>query len=397
MYITQAYKGLHEWWRYVVGVIIAIIGVTIFSIPHGIGITLKTIQNDALDPSKMSDPAYLMGLFDSNVNLVFILLPFAGGLLFLFAAVKWIHKQSLTSLTTVRPKIDWKRFWVIFLFWGTLSSSLIIIDYYMSPEDYVFNFKLQPFLILAVIAILLVPLQTSFEEYLFRGYLMQGLGVSTVHKYFPYVFILSLIGIFGYIVWLQFYDVAFWQSFLYFGGYSGLVILFLNSKIAFKLTDNHAYKKVHSALRTNFTPLIITSVVFGLLHIANPEVDKLGPIIMVYYIGTGLFLGIMTLMDEGLELSLGFHAANNLFTALLVTADWTVFQTHSVFKDISDPQAAEFMDVFMPVFIIFPIVLLILSKLYKWSDWKGKLFGNVTSPPKEDYLVLDEIQDIGTE
>jgi hypothetical protein len=31
----------------------------------------------------------------------------------------------------------------------------------------------------------------------------------------------------------------------------------------------------------------------------------------VYYIGTGLFLGI-TLMDEGMELALGFHAANNL-------------------------------------------------------------------------------------
>jgi hypothetical protein len=31
----------------------------------------------------------------------------------------------------------------------------------------------------------------------------------------------------------------------------------------------------------------------------------------VYYIGTGLFLGILTLMDE-MELALGFHAANNL-------------------------------------------------------------------------------------
>jgi hypothetical protein len=30
----------------------------------------------------------------------------------------------------------------------------------------------------------------------------------------------------------------------------------------------------------------------------------------VYYIGTGLFLGILTLMDEGMELALGFHANN---------------------------------------------------------------------------------------
>src|SRR5690606_22038475 len=104
------------------------------------------------------------------------------------------------------------------------------------------------------------------------------------------------------------------------------------------------------------------------------EVDKLGPIIMVYYIGTGLFLGIMTLMDEGMELALGFHAANNLFTALLVTADWTAFQTHSILKDLSDPTAAEVSDVVIPVCVLFPFILFILSKMYSWSDWKGKLF-----------------------
>ncbi|OBX24895.1 hypothetical protein LX77_00133 [Gelidibacter algens] len=328
MFIAQAFKGLHDWWRYVVGLIIAIIGVFVFSIPHALGILFKTMQGGTIDQSKMNDPNYIMQLFESNVNLVFILLPFAGGLLFLFGAVKFLHKQSITSLTTSRPKIDWKRVWVIFFFWGILSSSLVLLDYYMSPEDYVFNFKLQPFLILSVIAIILVPLQTSFEEYLFRGYLMQGLGVITRYKWIP---------------------------------------------------------------------LVVTSVVFGMLHIANPEVDKLGPIIMVYYIGTGLFLGIMTLMDEGLELSLGFHAANNLFTALLVTADWTAFQTHSIFKDLSDPQVAEFMDIFMPVFVMFPIILLILSKMYKWTDWKGKLFGKVIEPPKEDYKVLDEVDTIGTE
>lgn len=325
MFIAQAFKGLHEWWRYIVGLIIVVTGVFVFSIPHGVGIMFKTMQDGGLDPSRMNDMAYLMGLFESNVNLLLVLLPFAGGLLFLLAAVKWLHKQSITALTTARPKIDWKRFWLIFFFWGILSSSLILIDYFMSPEDYVFNFKLQPFLILCVIGIIMVPLQTSFEEYLFRGYLMQGIGVMTKHKWIP---------------------------------------------------------------------LILTSVVFGLLHIANPEVDKLGPMIMVYYIGTGLFLGIMTLMDDGLELALGFHAANNLFVALLVTADWTAFQTHSIFKDLSDPEAAGFMDVFMPVFVLFPIMLFLLSKIYKWSDWKGKLLGKVIEPPKEDF-GLEEINEIG--
>lgn len=328
MYIAQAFKGLHDWWRYILGIVISLVGLVLFSVPHALGVFLKSMEGGSLDQSKMDDTAYLMGLFDPNLNLVFILLPFAGGLLFLLLAVKGLHKQTFTSLTTARPKIDWKRFWVIFFGWGILSSGLVLVDYMMSPEDYVFNFNLQPFLILCVIAIILVPIQTSFEEYLFRGYIMQGLGVVTRYK---------------------------------------------------------------------VVPLIFTSVVFGLLHIANPEVDKLGPIIMVYYIGTGLFLGIMTLMDDGLELALGFHAANNLFTALLVTADWTAFQTHSILKDLSDPETAGFTDVLVPVFVMFPIILFILSKMYNWTDWKGKLFGKVIEPPKENYKVLEEIDTIGRE
>ena len=127
--------------------------------------------------------------------------------------------------------------------------------------------------------------------------------------------------------------------------------------------------------KNRWFPLVTTSIVFGLLHFANPEVGKLGPIIMVYYIGTGLLLGIMTLMDEGMELALGFHAANNLISALLVTTDWTAFQTHSILKDISEPSAG--IDILFPVLILFPIVLFILARKYGWSNWKEKLTGKV--------------------
>jgi hypothetical protein len=86
----------------------------------------------------------------------------------------------------------------------------------------------------------------------------------------------------------------------------------------------------------------------------------------------------MTLMDEGMELALGFHAGNNLIAALLVTADWTVFKTNSVLKDISEPSAG--FDVIAPVLILYPIFLLIMALRYKWTDWSGKLFGKVEEP-----------------
>jgi hypothetical protein len=99
---------------------------------------------------------------------------------------------------------------------------------------------------------------------------------------------------------------------------------------------------------------------------------------MVSYIGTGFLLGIMALMDEGLELSIGYHAGNNLITALLVTADWTAFQTESILIYTEEPMVG--FDVFFPVLIIYPIYLLVMAKVYKWKDWKSKLFGKVILP-----------------
>jgi membrane protease YdiL (CAAX protease family) len=319
MYIEQAYKGLHEWWRYALGVVVIFIAWQFIGmIPLGAAVIIKSFGLDT--GNTPSDISEIMELLGSNLFLFLILLSFAFGLLGVLISSKSIHKLSIISLTTARNKIDWKRFWFIFILWGIVSSSFVLVDYYLKPEDYEINFNLQPFLILLVIAVFLIPLQTSFEEYFFRGYLMQGLGVI---------------------------------------------------------------------LKNKWAPLLITSIGFGLMHIANPEVEKLGYVIMVYYIGTGLFLGIITLMDKGLELALGFHAANNLFTALLVSADWTAFQTHSILKDLSDPNEMALVEIFVPVFVVFPILLFILSKKYNWTNWKDNLFGKVVESEELENEILE--------
>ena len=308
MYIQQAFKSLHDGWRYLVGLLVIITATQLGTVPFLVAVVYK-LWTEGGDLESIKDQNVLMTILDSNLTLFLMLLSFAVGLLAVYLIVKYIHKQPFIELTTSRKKTDWGR--VAFGFGLIAVTTLVLtgIDYYNSPENYVLQFDLIPFLILAVIAITLIPLQTSFEEYVFRGYLMQGIGVMTKNR------------------WL---------------------------------------------------PLIITSVVFGALHLGNPEVEKLGPIIMVYYIGTGFFLGIMTLMDEGMELALGFHAGNNLIAALIVTADWTVFKTHSVLKDVSEPSAG--IDILVPVLVIYPIFLMMMAYRYKWKDWGTKLFGKVEKP-----------------
>ena len=291
--------------------------------------------------------------------------------------IKVIHKQTILSLTTARDKIDWKRIWFAFFFWGIISSAMVVLDYYLQPEGYVWNFDLQKFLILAVIAIVLLPFQTSFEEYLFRGYLMQGIGVISINKKFPLYFIIFTVSIILYFVLDNTISFRWYFKLLYLL-LTLFLIIFSNSNESY--LESKTYKMIHENIARRWLPLVITSVIFGVMHIANPEVEKLGYVIMVYYIGTGFFLGIITLMDEGMELALGFHAANNLFTALLVTADWTALQTDSVLKDISDPSVMGIGEIFVPVFIVFPILIFIFTKMYGWNNWKEKLFGDVSNP-----------------
>ncbi|MBY8961466.1 CPBP family intramembrane metalloprotease [Flavobacterium sp. D11R37] len=241
------------------------------------------------------------------------LAPLAFFLVVLLVWVKFVHKQSITSLTTSRYRIDWGRIGFSFVLWGGITAALTAIAYFATPEDFQLNFQPRAFAILAVIAIILVPMQTSFEEYLFRGYLMQGIGVAT---------------------------------------------------------------------KSRLIPLVVTSVFFGLMHIANPEVGRLGYILLLYYVGTGFFLGIITLMDDGMELALGFHAANNLISALLITSDWTAFQTPSVLKDMSEPSAG--YDILLPLVIIYPILLFIFSRKYNWNGWSEKLTGRVVLQKQDE-------------
>ena len=122
-----------------------------------------------------------------------------------------------------------------------------------------------------------------------------------------------------------------------------------------------------------FVPLIITSAIFGSLHIMNPEVDNFGlGIMMAFYIGFGLVLGIITLMDDGLEIPLGIHAANNIYASMLVTYSGGALKTDAIFKMTVLDQS--FM--FSGWLIISIIFLIIISRKYQWTNW-GKLLGRI--------------------
>ena len=313
MFIEQAYKGNNVWWRVLITTIIA---TGIFILNFMVYLILSKEEMD-----RMYETAKGM---NKNLALVLNLGIFVFLLCLLFFLVYFLHNRSILSLTTTRAKVDIKRILFSFSLIVALSLICFYISYYYDGANIVWNFHPIKFTILFIISILLFPFQIGFEEYLFRGYLMQQIGIIAKNR------------------WL---------------------------------------------------PLIITSVFFGLFHSANPEVAEMGFNVMIFYIGTGLLLGIMTLMDEGIELALGFHLGNNLIAALLVTSDFSALQTDAVYKYTQIQNSSDILwEMIVSIAITYPILLFLLSKKYHWKNWKEKLMGKVNEP-----LLSEELFNLNKE
>jgi membrane protease YdiL (CAAX protease family) len=298
MFINQAYKGDNTWWRVVVTTVLTA-GIFVANF-----ITYFFMTKEEMDKVYQS-----MSEIPNNLALFINLSPFIFLLGLLFALVRLLHKRSILSLTTSRTKVDYKKIFFSFGLIVLMTVAAFAVSYSMDSSTILWNFNPMKFAILFFISILLFPFQIGFEEYLFRGYLMQQIGIIAKNRWFP---------------------------------------------------------------------LLITSVMFGVFHSANPEVAKMGYGVMVFYIGTGFFLGIMTLMDESLELALGFHLGNNLMAALLITSDFSAIHTDAVFKYSGVANPADMLnEMIVSILIVYPIILFIFAKKYNWSNWTAKLTGKI--------------------
>jgi len=199
-----------EFWRYLVGSLVIIGFSFLGQALLMLGWWLK-LGTDALQNTSQSK---LMNILDPNTTLFLIMLSFVIALFGIFFVLKRIHKIPFKTIVTARSSIDWKRVLFAFSLFAAFVAITTYIDYQSNPEDYQWNFKLVPFLGLLIIGTLLIPIQTSVEEFIFRGYLLQGFA---------------------------------------------------------RLGNN------------SFFGLVMTSVIFGGMHLANPEVQELGYITMVVF------------------------------------------------------------------------------------------------------------------
>ena len=117
--------------------------------------------------------------------------------------------------------------------------------------------------------------------------------------------------------------------------------------------------------RNRWLPVIITSLLFGVLHAWNPEIEEYGFLTMMpQYIMFGLLFGVITIIDDGAEIAIGAHMANNIFLSIMVTNSSSVFQTPAVFEQMKIDPWVEFAALAVTAVVYF----LVMKMIYKWDN-----------------------------
>lgn len=120
----------------------------------------------------------------------------------------------------------------------------------------------------------------------------------------------------------------------------------------------------------------LSGFLFMLPHLLNPEAKLDYWLMGLNYFSIGAMMAYVTLRDGRLELALGVHAANNLFTSLFANAVVTVLPTPSMFT------AMELDVEYSTVALLIGVFLFILAF---WRSFRGEKI----SPPPEPLPAVE--------
>jgi len=183
-YLALALLGRNQWWRYVVSLALILflwfgVGSLLYLLMLMVGLLMLVASSgsaSAADWSALSVEE-LQSLMPPPLVFLGTFLTFLPLLLGLFIAVRVVHGRPFWSLATPRKRVNWGRVWRGFWVFGLLVSVLTALEAALYPGRYHVTFELSRFLPFFVLGVILIPMQTTAEELLFRGYLTQGLGL----------------------------------------------------------------------------------------------------------------------------------------------------------------------------------------------------------------------------
>jgi uncharacterized protein len=196
-HLESTFTGKNSLWRYIVMIAaILIASNTIGAIPLLTGMFLRSVSTPEVYSQLAANPNdYSVLGVDQNILLIMMIFPFIAGLATIILLVKPLNGRTFKATVNGTGKIRWNRVFISALVWLILSIIYLLVYMKIDPSNFTINNKTISLFILAVISVLFIPFQATFEEVLFRGYLMQGFSVLLKNRWFPVVMTSILFGL----------------------------------------------------------------------------------------------------------------------------------------------------------------------------------------------------------
>lgn len=183
-FLNVARMGRNSLWHYLLGLffafMVAYFGFQFIGIPlaNAIAETFTGVHNSVNSKEFQEN-------FVHFVPAIYVASHIAYGCLCagLCIAVKVFHRRPILTLISADASLQLRRFFQGFGVWFLLISFLTLLEFLMQPSSFVWNFNPGLWGSFFPLALLLTPLQTSTEELLFRGYLLQGLSLILRHTF----------------------------------------------------------------------------------------------------------------------------------------------------------------------------------------------------------------------
>ncbi len=148
-----------------------------------------------------------------------------------------------------------------------------------------------------------------------------------------------------------------------------VALLFFPIQIAFEEIFVRGYLMQFATVKTRniLFGWILTSVIFGGMHMLNQEVKNYGVLqMLLIYSLMGMALGYTVIKTEGLEFALGYHLINNLHAALVKTYPGSSLQTPAIYMAKPMDNTNVFSSLIPAV-----IIVIIVSILYRKKSLKS--------------------------
>lgn len=172
-FLDLAKDGRNEFWRYLltIGLMIAA------SFWVSLVASLAAILINGTDLNQY--PPLAMLLLGTS--------PFPFTLLVLWFGVRFLHKRPFRSLVTPFKKVRWKQLFISALLWFLLAGISDLVLSFLQPDNYHWSLDFSRIIPYLLVTLVVIPIQTSTEEFIFRAYLPQGITRFTPRFWLPWI------------------------------------------------------------------------------------------------------------------------------------------------------------------------------------------------------------------